>query len=257
MRRGLVIGNWKMHGLRQSIEQLLTALKAELPVTEYADFAVCPPALYVSQVAALLADSPISWGSQNHSDALEGAYTGEISALMVADAGCRFALVGHSERRTLFAETDRQIAAKFQLALDAGLAPVLCVGESLEQRQAGEALAVIEAQLQAVIEGLDARALQCAVIAYEPVWAIGTGETATPEQAQEVHAHIRQVVARVNKDCADSIQLLYGGSVKAGNASELFAKPDIDGALVGGASLKAADFTAICAAASAQAGANY
>lgn len=252
MRRGLVIGNWKMHGSRQSVEQLLTGLKAELSVTGSADFAVCPPALYISQVAALLADSSIGWGSQNHSDALEGAYTGEISALMVADVGCRFALVGHSERRTLFAETDEQVAAKFKLALDAGLTPVLCVGERLEQRQAGATLEVIEEQLQAVIASvvasLDANELERAVIAYEPVWAIGTGETATPEQAQEVHAHIRQVIARIDGDSANKVRLLYGGSVKAGNAAELFAKPDIDGALVGGASLKVDEFVAICRA---------
>lgn len=248
MRRGLVIGNWKMHGSSQSIEQLLTGLKAELAVTGNADFAVCPPALYISQVAASLADSQIAWGSQNHCDALEGAYTGEISISMVADLGCRFALVGHSERRTLFGETDQQVAAKLRLALDAGLTPVLCIGESLEQRQGGDTLAVIDSQLQAVIQQLDADALKRVVIAYEPVWAIGTGETATPEQAQAVHAHIRQVIARIDDASASAVQLLYGGSVKADNAAELFAKPDIDGALVGGAALKVADFAAICAA---------
>ncbi|MEE8057412.1 MAG: triose-phosphate isomerase [Pseudomonadales bacterium] len=249
MRGSLVVANWKMHGCRASVSDLVVGLKAELDDDIQAAVVVCPPYLFISQVADALSGTAIQWGSQNLSEQAEGAYTGEIAAPMLAEAGCQFAIVGHSERRLLYAESDQQVAAKFAAAQGVGLTPILCVGESLQQRNSGEALDWIERQLQAVIDAVGMGAFAEAVVAYEPIWAIGTGKTATPEQAQEVHAHIRQVLAKADPVLAEALQILYGGSVKADNAAQLFAKADIDGALVGGASLNVAEFAAICRAA--------
>ena len=247
MRRTLVAGNWKMHGSVRGVEQLLGELKP-LVAASAAEVAVIPPYLYLSQALDLLADSSIAVGAQNVCEfAGEGAYTGEISATMLKESGCRFVLVGHSERRALFAESDESVAGKVTVLLEQGLTPILCVGESLEQRKAGETLDVVDRQLQAVLQGVSLP-LDDMIVAYEPVWAIGTGETASPEQAQEVHAFIRQQLAVFNKGLSGKIRILYGGSVKAANAEELFAQPDIDGGLVGGASLDASEFAAICKA---------
>ena len=248
MRRSLVIGNWKMHGSKGSVSELLAGLKAGLDGV-VGQVVVCPPYLFIAQAAEALADSAIQWGGQNLSEHADGAFTGDVSASMLAEAGCQFVIVGHSERRLLSAESDEQVAAKFAAAQEAGLTPILCVGESLQQRESGEALDWIEKQLQVVVSGVGIEAFASAVVAYEPVWAIGTGRTASPKQAQQVHAHIRQILAGLSSSVAEGLQILYGGSVKADNAAELFAKEDIDGALVGGASLKVADFTAICRAA--------
>ena len=249
MRRSLVVGNWKMHGSLASARDLLSGLKAGVKLAEQADMAVCPPYVHLPLVAEVLAGTGINWGSQNVSEQQEGAYTGEVAPAMLAELDCRFAIVGHSERRSLYGESDQLVANKFVATKAAGLIPILCVGESLEQRESGETLAVIEKQLQAVADIAGDQAFVEAVIAYEPVWAIGTGKTATPEQAQEVHAFIRELVAQHSPENAEGLSILYGGSVKAENAAELFAKEDIDGALVGGASLKAADFAAIYSAA--------
>ncbi|WP_207062356.1 triose-phosphate isomerase [Motiliproteus sp. SC1-56] len=248
MRRPLVAGNWKMNGSRESIQALVAGLEQALSDVE-AQVVVCPPAVYLDQVAAGLKSSRIALGAQTLSEYDAGAYTGEVSASMLGDFGCRYVLVGHSERRALFSESDAQVAAKFAAAKAAGLVPVLCVGESLDEREAGQTLAVIGAQVGAVQEVLGVDAFVNAVIAYEPVWAIGTGMTATPEQAQQVHAAIRAQVAEKNTAAAEQLPLLYGGSVNAANASALFAMADIDGGLVGGASLKVDEFTAICRAA--------
>ena len=250
MRRSLVVGNWKMHGDRSSSRQLLASLKQELAcglaASAAADVAVCPPLVYISELAHLLADSDIGYGAQNVSQYPQGAYTGEVSAAMLADIGCRYVIVGHSERRSLYADTDQVVAEKFMAAQGSQLLPILCVGESLQQREAGDTLAVIEAQLKAVIDAAGIDAFSRAVVAYEPIWAIGTGKTATPEQAQQVHAHIRSVLAGYSSTAADEMRILYGGSVKPDNAAELFAQQDIDGALVGGASLDAESFSTIC-----------
>ena len=249
MRRGLVVGNWKMHGDRAAVDALLNGIKTGQPANADVSVAVCPPFVFIPQTADALAGSGIQWGAQNVSEQPQGAYTGEVSAAMLVEFGCRYVIVGHSERRALYAESDHQVAAKFARARDAGLVPILCVGESLQQREAGDTLAWIERQLQAVIEVVGIGSFGDAVVAYEPIWAIGTGKTATPQQAQQVHAHIRQVLAAADTSIAQQIQILYGGSVKADNAADLFAEDDINGALVGGASLKATDFAAICKAA--------
>lgn len=253
MRRGLVVGNWKMHGSRASIAALVDGLRSGLvgagPVGDSAEVAVCPPAVYIAQVAEALGGTNIGWGGQNLSDQPEGAFTGEVSASMLADLGCRYVIVGHSERRTLYGETDQVVAGKFVAARAGGLSPILCVGESLAQREAGETLDWIRRQLEAVVDVAGVSAFSDAVVAYEPIWAIGTGKTATPGQAQQVHAHIRAVIATHSAGVAENLQILYGGSVKADNAAQLFAQQDIDGALVGGASLKADDFIAIVSAA--------
>lgn len=240
-----------MHGSVASIDQLLSGLQQQLTAvpSDQVSIAVCPPAVFISQVSKQLAGSMVACGAQNVSDQQEGAYTGEVSATMLAELGCQYVIVGHSERRTLFAESDADIAAKFIAVQSLGLTPILCVGESLAQREAGETLIWIEQQIKTVVAAAGIDAMATSVIAYEPIWAIGTGKTASPEQAQEVHAHIRQVLAADNQAVAEGLQLLYGGSVKADNAAELFGKQDIDGALVGGASLKAEDFAAICVAA--------
>ncbi|MCR8921239.1 triose-phosphate isomerase [Dasania sp. GY-MA-18] len=249
MRRKLVVGNWKMHGSQELLRTLLTGLQANAAQGDFADAAVCPPAVYLAEAATLLADSAISLGAQNLSQHEQGAYTGEVSGSMLAELGCRYVIVGHSERRELFAETDELVADKFIAAQRAGLTPILCVGESLAQREAGQTLDFVAQQLNAVIAKAGIEAFSGAVLAYEPIWAIGTGMTASPEQAQEVHQHLRQVVAQHSAAVAAELQMLYGGSVNAANAAQLFAQQDIDGALVGGASLKLDDFSVICRAA--------
>ena len=245
MRKQLVVGNWKMHGSHASNAELLAGIVEARPYI--ADVAVCVPFPYLSEAAVALAGSDIRWGAQDCSAHEQGAYTGEVSAAMLHEFGCRYAIVGHSERRQYHAESDQLVADKAKAALARGVTPIVCVGESLAQREAGETEAVVKRQLSAVIHTL----AHCAgemVVAYEPVWAIGTGKTATPEQAQAVHALLRSQLAAATPRAAE-MKLLYGGSVKPDNAAQLFAQPDIDGGLVGGASLKAADFVAICRAA--------
>lgn len=251
MRHVLVIGNWKMNGNAQSVDALLDGLKSGCKSIngENVKLGVCPPAIYIERSLAELNGTGIQVGAQNLcGDALEGAYTGEVSGQMLADAGCHFVLCGHSERREYYGETNQVVAKKTAMALELGLTPVLCVGETLTQREAGEAIEVIQAQLDAV-ESKIGDQLAKIVIAYEPVWAIGTGLTATPEQAQEVHQAIRDWLNSKVGNAANNIFVLYGGSVKGSNATELFAQKDINGALVGGASLKADDFYSIAKAA--------
>jgi len=251
MRQTLVAGNWKMNGTRSSATDLIGAVKQGMAAVKSARVAVCPPFVYLSEAARLIKDTAIALGGQDICPEVgEGAFTGEVSGAMLRDVGCTCVIVGHSERRTLYGETDAVVAKKFYAALAAGLTPILCVGEQLRERESGATEAVIARQLDAVLaqEG-GVAALTKAVIAYEPVWAIGTGKTATPEQAQQVHAFIRGRIAYHDKMVAARVQILYGGSVKAGNAAELFAMPDIDGGLIGGASLDAEQFLAICRAA--------
>jgi triosephosphate isomerase len=242
MRTPLVAGNWKMHGTLQSVVELTNALKVQWQGNKNVEVAVCPPTIFMSVIAHELKDSDIKLGAQNVSEYSQGAYTGEISAEMLTDFGCSFAIIGHSERRTIFGETDEQVADKFSAAQCNGLLPILCVGETLEQREAGIQQQVIARQLQVVMDKVGVEAVASAVIAYEPVWAIGTGKTATPEQAQEIHAAIRSQLGAVGV----ATRVLYGGSVKSANAAEIFSQPDIDGALVGGAALNAEEFVKIC-----------
>jgi len=249
MRQKLVAGNWKMHGTLKVNQQLLDDVVAGLADLSGVAAAVCVPFPYLAQAQASLTGSSLAWGAQNLSEHVQGAFTGEVSATMLQDFGCRYVLVGHSERRTLYGESDVLVAEKFAAALAAGLHPVLCVGESLEQRDAGQTVEVVTAQLDAVIGRAGVPAFANAVVAYEPVWAIGTGRTATSAQAQEVHAAIRARFAGVDARVSEGLQILYGGSVKPSNAAELFAMPDVDGGLIGGASLVASDFLAICRAA--------
>jgi triosephosphate isomerase (TIM) len=244
-RSRLVAGNWKMHGSRASIAALLDALVKEDP----SGCAVCAPFPYLAQVAERLRGSPVAWGAQNVSEHAQGAYTGEVSAAMLAEFGCRYVIVGHSERRTLFLEDDPLVARKFMAAQSQKLTPILCVGESLEERERGITEQVIGRQIDAVLAVAGVAAFADAVIAYEPVWAIGTGKNATPGQAQAVHAFIRGRIQARDDKIAAGLRILYGGSVKAANAAELFAMPDVDGGLVGGASLKSEEFGRICAAA--------
>lgn len=239
MRRPLVAGNWKMNGSRESIDRLLTGLSE---IRSAAEIAVFPPHVYISEVVSALCGSGIEVGAQNVSEYQAGAYTGEVAADMLQDIGCRYVLVGHSERRNLFGENDRQVAEKFVASQRCGLTPVLCVGETLDQRASGKALAVISAQLCAVLERVSLESVCKGVIAYEPVWAIGTGKTATAEQAQEIHREIRLQLGEPGL----KTRILYGGSVKAANAAELFSQQDIDGALIGGASLDSEEFREIC-----------
>jgi len=244
-RRPLVVGNWKMNGSRAGNAALLAALKSE--VGDTADVAVCVPAPYLGEVGAALAGSAIRWGAQDCSAHASGAFTGEISAAMLAEFGCSYVIVGHSERRAMHGEGDHLVADKAAAALDSGLVPIVCVGETLAEREAGQTHAVVARQLAAAIDVLGER-MSSVVVAYEPVWAIGTGKTASPEEAQAVHAHLRAALVAAASSGADN-RILYGGSVKADNAAQLFAQADIDGGLIGGASLKAADFGAICRAA--------
>jgi triosephosphate isomerase len=249
MRGKLVAGNWKMNGNLASNQSLLKSLIPLLKPVSGTRCAVCVPYPYLQQTEQLLRGSGIAWGAQDVCEYDHGAYTGGVSAGMVADFGCRFVLVGHSERRALFGDTDKTVALKFAAVLKAGLTPILCVGETLSERDAGVTEQVVARQMDAVIAYSGLTSLAQAVMAYEPVWAIGTGKTASPDEAQAVHAFIRGRVAEQDMRVADSLLLLYGGSVKAANAGQLFAMPDIDGGLIGGASLVAEEFAAICKAA--------
>lgn len=249
MRKTLIAGNWKLNGSVESITELLKGIVAGLPETESLSVAVCPPYIYIPMVTDMLSDQRVMVGSQNVAAQPKGAYTGEISAAMLSEFGCQYGLVGHSERRSLYNETDADVAVKFKALSDSGIIPVLCVGETLEERDQGVTESVVSRQIQAVIDQHGIAAFASAVIAYEPVWAIGTGRTATPEQAQAVHAAIRALLATHDKVIADTTQIVYGGSMNPGNAAELLAMPDIDGGLIGGASLNADDFLAICRAA--------
>lgn len=248
MRRKLVAGNWKMHGNIQRNAALLDRIAANLDGLG-CDIVVCPPYPYLGQVGEFVAGSVISLGAQSVSEHEDGAFTGEVSAAMLADLGCSYVLVGHSERRVIFGESDALVAAKFEAVQRAGMTPVLCIGESLEERQAGVTDAVVARQVSAVLNRLGVMAIADSVLAYEPVWAIGTGVTASPAQAQAVHAAIRARVAEADVAVAKGLRILYGGSVKPQNAKELFGQADIDGGLIGGAALVADDFLAICRAA--------
>lgn len=249
MRRPLVAGNWKMHGTRASVAELIKGLR-QLALPTGVDIAVFPPSLYIDQVVTGLQGKAIAVGAQNcATEAMQGALTGEIAASQLIDVSCKLVLVGHSERRSVLGERDDVLARKFGAAQSCGLTPILCVGETLEQRNAGQTLAVVTTQLSSVIEVLGVGAFSSAVVAYEPVWAIGTGLTASPQEAQAVHAAIRAQLAAENPGVASGVRILYGGSVKASNAAELFSMPDIDGGLIGGASLNADEFGAICRAA--------
>lgn len=245
MRNRFVIGNWKLNGSLATNALLLDALKAGVAVKAGASCGVCVPAPYLAQVQVALSGSTIGWGAQDASRMEIGAYTGEVSAAMVAEFGARFVLVGHSERRAMFGDTDEAVADKFGLALKSGLVPILCVGESLADRESGRTEEVIWRQLQAVIAAYGVKNLSIAILAYEPVWAIGTGKTATPEQAEEVHAFLRGKVQALDRTIGDKLSILYGGSVKKSNAKELFSRPNIDGGLIGGASLVADEFLGI------------
>lgn len=244
MRRSLVVGNWKMNGSLANANSLVQGILAGLGNVD-GDIAVCVPYVQIPAVSALVKDTKLALGSQNVGDKASGAYTGEIAAAMLAEFGCKYAIVGHSERRSYYGDTNASVAERFKQAQAQNIIPILCVGETLEQRESNETFAVIDAQLAAVIEAAGIESFQGAVIAYEPVWAIGTGKTATDEQAQEVHAYIRGYFAKQNADIAAKLQILYGGSCKPDNAKGLFAMPDIDGGLIGGASLDADSFLKI------------
>ncbi|MGE5792746.1 MAG: triose-phosphate isomerase [Bacteroidota bacterium] len=252
MRKRLVAGNWKMHGSLAANQRLLESVKAGAASAPGVDSAVCVPFPYLHQAAAVLGGSAVAWGAQTLSEHDAGAYTGEVSGAMLRELGCRYVIVGHSERRQLYGERDAQVAAKFGAAQRVGLVPILCVGETLAEREQGATEEVVGRQLQAVLHASGVGAFADAVIAYEPVWAIGTGRTATPEQAQALHAFIRGRVAAADPGLAGELPVLYGGSVKPANAAALFAMPDIDGGLIGGAALVAEDFLAICRAAAKQ-----
>jgi triosephosphate isomerase (TIM) len=247
MRRKLVAGNWKMHGSLSENEALLSGILAGMgDVTT--DVAVCAPFPYLAQLQSKLAGTAIAWGAQNMSQHAKGAYTGEVSAAMLNDFGCKYVILGHSERRSLYGESDELVAEKYAAAQAAGLTPILCVGETLAEREAGITEAVVARQLDAVLNKSGVASLAKAVVAYEPVWAIGTGKTATPEQAQAVHAFIRGKIRVLDGAVADGLVIQYGGSMKAANAKELLGQPDIDGGLIGGAALIADEFLAICRA---------
>ncbi len=243
MRTTLIAGNWKMNGSLQSVIELVEAIKAG--DVNNAQLAVCPPAIYLMKVGGMLEGSRIALGAQNVCDQESGAFTGEIAASMLKECGCQYAIVGHSERRALYQETDELVARRFAMALSSGITPILCIGESLDERESGDTEVVVSRQLDAVIDSQGISAIAQCVIAYEPVWAIGTGKVATPEQAQAVHQYLRDKLASLDVLVAEQVQILYGGSMNASNAGELLSQPDIDGGLIGGASLKAADFIAI------------
>jgi triosephosphate isomerase len=249
-RKALIAGNWKMNGSLAESRRLVEALLTGASTTASATMVLCPPFVYLPAVRAWVEGSAIALGAQDVADRIgTGAYTGEVSGEMLRDVGCSYVIVGHSERRALYGESDAVVASKFKAAQAAGLVPIVCVGETLEQREAAETRSVIERQVTAVLDAASVRAFAKAVIAYEPVWAIGTGRTATPEQAQEVHAFIRGMIASRDATIASGLSILYGGSVKGANARSLFAMADIDGGLVGGASLAAAEFLDIFRAA--------
>jgi len=250
MRRPLIAGNWKMNLRRAQAVALATALAARARDFAGVDVAVCPPSVYLDAVSAALGKSELALGAQNMYFEPDGAFTGELSAGMLTDLGCRYVILGHSERRHVLGETDELINRKVQAAFAAGLVPIVCVGELLAEREAGRTRQVVETQFDGSLAGVSAEQLASTVIAYEPVWAIGTGKVATPEQAEEVHRDLRKLIAdRYNAEVAEAVRIQYGGSVKPDNAAELLAQPDIDGALVGGASLKAEDFLGIVAGA--------
>jgi triosephosphate isomerase len=248
MRKPLVAGNWKMNGSRELAKQITSVVKEQgHALAAKTDIALFPPYLYIEEVAKILADSNIAWGAQNVAAEKNGAFTGEISAEMLADYKCQYVIIGHSERRSYYGDTNQVVAKKLLMALDFGVNPIVCVGEQLDERKNNLTQRVVEEQLTAILN-LDLSVEQFAkiIIAYEPVWAIGTGVTATPEQAQEVHAMIRSMIKKQYASIANETRIIYGGSVKASNATELFAMPDIDGGLVGGASLNAQEFMDIC-----------
>lgn len=249
MRRAFVAGNWKMNGSRERTRALVTSICEAVRDLSGVDVGLCPPFVYVTDAGEAIGDAPVRLGGQTCAGVEDGAFTGEVSATMLADTGCSFVLVGHSERRTLHGEEDADIAEKTGLALAAGLSPVVCVGETLAEREAGRTEATVARQLDAVVERLDREQLARIVIAYEPVWAIGTGRTATPSQANEVHAFLRARVAEREPNVAAGLRILYGGSVKPDNAARIFAEPDVDGGLIGGASLDSRQFIDICRAA--------
>ncbi len=248
MRKKLVVGNWKMNGGLDGNETLLKALADAAPSLVGVDVSVCVPFPHLFQPAMLLENTAITWGAQNVSEHLIGAYTGEVSAPMLREFSCKYVLVGHSERRSLYGEDDATVARKFMAAQKAGITPILCVGETLAERDANATESVVGRQLDKVIELAGIAALENAVVAYEPVWAIGTGKTASAEQAQEIHAFIRKRVASLDSGLATKLLILYGGSVKSSNAAQLMIMPDVDGGLIGGASLIAEDFLGICRA---------
>lgn len=245
----MVAGNWKMNGSRCDVQPLIEAIKKNADSFAAIDILIFPSFVFLQQIEELLADSLIAWGAQNLYLGKSGAFTGEISGPMLVDYGCQYVLVGHSERRLIFHEDVNLIAAKFKAAQQFGLQPVLCVGETFEQREQSQAQHIIKQQLASVVEAAGIDAFRHAIIAYEPVWAIGTGLTATPGEAQEMHAFIRHLLAEYDAEIGKGVRILYGGSVKPDNAQDLFVMPDVDGGLVGGASLSAADFLAICKAA--------
>jgi triosephosphate isomerase len=249
MRQPMVAGNWKMNGSSDSVRTLIAGIAAGMASVSKAEVVVCPPAVYIPRVSGAVGGTAIKIGAQNICDADKGAFTGEISGEMLTDIGCEYAIIGHSERRALYGESDELVAKRFAAARRNGLKPIFCIGETLAEREAGITNEVCARQIDAVIALEGVEALADGVIAYEPVWAIGTGKTATPEQAQEVHAFIRGKIAALNTEVAEGLRILYGGSMNPGNANELIAQLDIDGGLIGGASLQAADFLAICAAA--------
>jgi len=251
MRKALVIGNWKMNGAFKANEALLQAISSGRDDTALAavDIAVCPPFVYLAQVHSLLAGSKVELGAQNVCADTAGAFTGEVSAGMLREFACRWVIVGHSERRSLYGEADAEVSRKVERVLSEGMTPVVCVGETLEEREAGQALQRVCEQLDAAIKMLSNQQAAEIVVAYEPVWAIGTGLTASPEQAQEVHRKLREQLRERSLELGEKVRILYGGSVNSANADALFAQPDIDGGLIGGASLKAEDFLAICRAA--------
>lgn len=249
MRRPFVAGNWKMHGTRAENAELIEALLTGVPAQPSVDIVVCPPCVYLWEAARLLKASSIALGAQSVCAEAIGAFTGEVSAAMLKDVGCRYVIVGHSERRGIYKEDNALVARKFLAVQSQKLTPILCVGETLEERERGETMQIVSRQLAAVLDVVNVESLRDAVVAYEPVWAIGTGKNATAAQAQEVHAHIRAEVAVRDGKIAAALRVVYGGSVKAGNAREIFSMPDVDGGLIGGASLKAEEFLKICAAA--------
>lgn len=249
MRQRLVAGNWKMHGSSDRNAALLAGLAERAGTMRTVRCAVCVPFPYLFQAQAELKESAIGWGAQNVSERAEGAYTGEVSAAMLSDFGCHYVLVGHSERRSLFGESDDLVAQKAELVLNNGMTPIVCIGETLEEREGGMTENVVARQLDAVASRIGLNNLGKSIVAYEPVWAIGTGKMATPQQAQDVHLFLRNKVARQDADVGAQLTILYGGSVKGANAAALFAMDDIDGGLIGGASLDLTEFLAICTAA--------
>lgn len=251
-RRKMVVGNWKMHGSIAENQALLRGVLAGVGALQQADFVVCPPYPYIGQVQSLLQGSNVAWGAQNLCSTKDGAMTGAVSPAMLKDYGCRYVIVGHSERRNLFHETDDTAAARFNAAQEAGLIPIFCMGESREEREQDWTDYIVGRQLDSIIRRFGPEVLVNAVLAYEPLWAVGADQPATPEQAQEVHEFIRRRVARCNAEIAANVRILYGGSLRADNAASLFAMPDIDGGLVGRASLTAKDFVPICEAANRQ-----